>query len=313
MDRRSFLKAAGTLAAAAGLAGEESWAAAGSIPKRRFGARGPMLSVIGFGGIIVSGVTPEEARRYVVEAFDRGINYFDVAPTYGNAEERLGPALAGLRDRVFLACKTEQRDRAGAAEALRRSRELLRTDHFDLYQLHGLATMEDLDRCTAAGGALEEVIAARKAGVVRYIGFSAHSAEVALAAMERFDFDSVLFPFNFVTWVRAGFGPQVLAQAQKKGLARLALKAMAYRPWPQGADRPYDKCWYQPIDDPDLASRAVRWTLSQPITAAIPPGDVRLFRLALDIAANLRPITREEEIELRKLALSTEPIFRLGA
>ncbi|HLK57378.1 MAG TPA: aldo/keto reductase, partial [Chthonomonadaceae bacterium] len=139
------------------------------------------------------------------------------------------------------------------------------------------------------------------------------SAEAALAAMDRFDFASALFPINFVTWQEGNFGPQIVAKAQEKGVARLALKAMARTNWREGADRTHPNCWYEPLTDPRLAELALRFTLSQPITAAIPPGDPRLFRLALELGERFRPITEEERAELRAYAHDLQPIFRAAA
>lgn len=311
MDRRTFLKATGGLAAF--LTGGAAFGAAEAIPKRPLGKTGQQLSIIGFGGIVAQGDSQEEANRLVREAFDRGVNYFDVAPSYGNAEERLGPALQGLRDKVFLACKTLKRDREGARAELEQSLRRLRTDHLDLYQLHALAKPEDLEQAAGPKGALEAFVEARQRGLIRWIGFSAHSAEVALAAMDRFPFDTVLFPINFVTWMKAGFGPQVLEKAEKKGIGRLALKAMAFTRVQRGETRKYPKCWYHPVDDPHKADLAVRWTLSQPITAAIPPGEAVLFRMALDIAARFRPVSEAETEELKRLAQDAQPIFQLAS
>ena len=196
------------------------------MEKRRYGNTEVELSIVGFGGIVVRDTDPEEASRLVGSAIDNGVNYFDVAPAYGNAEECLGPALEPYRDSVFLACKTGKRDRAGAEAELENSLDLLRTDHFDLYQLHGMATREDNDQVVAPGGALEALQAAREKGQARHLGFSAHSVEIALDMMEAFTFDSVLFPLNWVNYTEAGFGPQVVARAQEKGVARLALKAL---------------------------------------------------------------------------------------
>src|SRR6266849_10816738 len=209
------------------------------MQRRPLGNTGEELSIIGFGGIVVSGVPQSEANSIVAEAVDRGVNYFDVAPSYGNAEERLGPALAPYRDRVFLACKTGKRDKAEAARELRQSLERMRTDHFDLYQLHALTSMEEMERALGPGGALEAFLDAREAGLIRYIGFSAHSAETALAAMDRFAFDSVLFPTNFFLYYQANFGPQVVERAQQNGVGRLALKAMARTPWAEGQPRTF--------------------------------------------------------------------------
>jgi aryl-alcohol dehydrogenase-like predicted oxidoreductase len=284
------------------------------MEKRAYGNTGEQLSIIGFGGILVMNAEPETAARIVAEAVDRGINYFDVAPSYGNAEERLGPALEPHRDRVFLACKTGKRTRDEAAAELRDSLRRMRTDHFDLYQLHALTTREEMEQVFAPGGAMEAFVAARDQGLVRYLGFSAHSVETALEALERFPFDSILFPTNWVNYFQANFGPQVVARAQEKGVARLALKAMARTLWPEGTtERPFAKCWYEPITDPEEASLAVRFTLSQPITAAIPPGEEKFFRMALDIADRFQPITDAERADLQRRAQGLKPIFRLAA
>ena len=283
------------------------------MDRRVLGKTGQELSIVGFGGIVVMNVEPAEASRLVAEAIDRGVNYFDVAPSYGNAEERLGPALAPYRDRAFLACKTGKRTKEEAAQELRQSLARMRTDHFDLYQLHALTSMEEMERALGPGGALEAFLEARDAGLIRHIGFSAHSVETALAAMDRFDFDSVLFPTNFVLYYQANFGPQVIERAQQKGVGRLALKAMARTPWAEGQPRTFSKTWYQPVADPEEAALALRFTLSQPITAAIPPGEAALFRLALDVAAQFRPLTPEETAELRRRASELQPIFRLAA
>ncbi|MBW3625218.1 MAG: aldo/keto reductase [Armatimonadetes bacterium] len=283
------------------------------MQKRALGSTGEMLSIIGFGGIVVTDVTTEEAASAVAEAVDRGINYFDVAPSYGNAEKRLGPALEPYRDQVFLACKTGKRDKASAAEELRQSLSRLKTDHFDLYQLHAMTSEEDFEKAMGPGGALEAFVEAREQGLVRYLGFSAHSAETACRLMDAFDFDSVLFPVNYVLYSQAGFGPQVVAKAEEKGVGRLCLKAMARTNWTEGAERHHSKCWYEPITDPEEAALALRFTLSRPVTAAVPPGHRDLFRLACDVAERFTPITQEETEELFRRAQGLNPIFRLAA
>ena len=283
------------------------------MEKRAYGRNGDELSIVGFGGIVVMKTEPDEASRLVGEAVGRGVNYFDVAPAYGNAESCLGPALEPYRKDVFLACKTGKRDKAGAEEQLHNSLKLLRTDHFDLYQLHAMTTQEDFDQAVGPGGALEAFVEARDRGKLRHIGFSAHSAEIALALLDQFAFDSVLFPINWVGYLEADFGPQVVARASEKGASRLALKAMAYGLREEGAPKRYSNCWYEPIDDPELASLALRFSLSQPITAAIPPGDPGLFKMALDLAENFTPITDEETEKLRTRAEGGRPLFKLSA
>ena len=169
------------------------------------------------------------------------MNYFDVAPFYGNAQQRLGPALKPYRQKCFLACKTLERDAAGAAKELEHSLKLLKTDHFDLYQLHALTDVEEVEQAFGPGGAMETILKAKQDGKIRYIGFSAHSEEAAHAAMDRFDFDSILFPLSFPIWIKAKFGPSVYKRAKKAGMGILALKAMAHQQWPKGKQRPLDQ------------------------------------------------------------------------
>jgi aryl-alcohol dehydrogenase-like predicted oxidoreductase len=305
MDRRSFLKAGiVTSTALPGLRADEP------IAKRPYN-QDVSLSIIGFGGIVVMGMEPQEASRTVAGAVARGINYFDVAPSYGRgeAEEKLGPALEPYRKNVFLACKCERRDAEGAREQLELSLKRLRTDHFDLYQFHAVSSMKDVEQILAPGGAGELFLKARKEGKIRYLGFSAHNTEAALALMDRFRFDSVLFPVNYVNYAQGNFGPQILARAKEKGIARLALKAMAHTTWKPGEEHTYPKCWYHPIEDPELARKALRFTLSEDITAAIPPGDERLFRIALEAAPGLQPLTANERRDLLASAQGATPIF----
>lgn len=283
------------------------------MERRPLGATGAELSIIGFGGILVMNAEAWEASNLVAEAVDRGVNYFDVAPSYGNAEERLGPALEPYRSEVFLACKSQKRSRDEAAAELRDSLHRMRTDHFDLFQLHAMTTREDLEIATGPGGALEALVQAREAGLIRHIGFSAHNVDVALELMERFDFASVLFPLNWMEYFNAGFGPQVVEKAAQKGVGRLALKAMARQKWPEGADRgPWDKCWYEPCTDPREAELALRFTLSQPVTAAITPGHPEFFRAALNAVEPFRPLSDEEREELRQRATGLTPFFELS-
>jgi aryl-alcohol dehydrogenase-like predicted oxidoreductase len=285
-----------------------------SFPKRQLGKTGEKLSIIALGGIVVTDTEPKFAANIVAEAFDRGINYFDVAPSYGNAQERLGPALEPYRKRSFLACKTLERSKDGAAKELEESLRLLRTDHVDLYQFHAVTTKDDVEKIFGPSGAMETFQAARQAGKIRFMGFSAHSVENALAMLDHYNFDTILFPINFVLFSQANFGPQVLARAREKGMGILALKGMAKGAWSQAAqkDHPFPKCWYEPAALPEQASMGLRWTLSQPITAAVPPGDEKYFRLAMDVAQKFQPISAEEEKTLMASAVGVEPIFRLG-
>lgn len=284
----------------------------GFVPRRRYGKTDVMLSVIGFGGIVVTDTEQEAANRSVAAAVERGVNYFDVAPSYGNAEIQLGPALEPYRKDAFLACKTGRRDYAGAKEEFERSLKRLRTDHFDLYQLHGIVDVQkDVERAFAEDGVMKLLREEQKAGRIRYLGFSAHTQAAALRAMELHEFDSVLFPVNFAGVMKGGFGPSVIQRAHEKGMAILALKMLARQRAPKddAVRQQYPKCWYQPITDPEEAKLAMAYTFSRPVTAAIPPGDQRLFTLALDLVSDLKGITDEQVEQLKQLAATLNPIF----
>jgi aryl-alcohol dehydrogenase-like predicted oxidoreductase len=267
--------------------------------------------VIGFGGIVVVGLDQRVADQTVADSVERGVNYFDVAPTYGKgeAETKLGPALEPFRKDCFLACKTQKRDAPGAREELERSLKRLHTDHFDLYQFHAVSSMDDVKQILGPGGAAELFVRAREEGKVRYLGFSAHSAEAALALMDEMELDSVLFPVNYICYGQGNFGPQILEKAKEKGLARLALKAMAKTRVEKGQTRPRKKCWYVPLDRPADAEKALRFTLSQDITAAVPPGDEELYTMALDIASTMKPMSESEQKQLLASSTGLAPIF----
>jgi aryl-alcohol dehydrogenase-like predicted oxidoreductase len=284
----------------------------GKLERRSLGKTGEMLSVIGFGGIVVKDASPEESSSLVKLAIDSGVNYFDVAPSYGDAEVKLGPALEPYRKNVFLACKTGERTRSGARTELEQSLKNLRTDHFDLYQHHAVTSLDDVSAILGPGGANETFIEAKKEGKIRFLGFSAHSVEAAMAMMNRFDFDTILFPFNFTTWYKGNFGSQVLARAKEKKMGILALKSMAKGPWPQGsADRAkYSKCWYEPLVLPKDIKMGLRFTLSHPVTAAVPPGEAELFKIALSLRNELKPLKDSELAAIKEKALHGTPLFR---
>jgi len=316
MRRRDFIKASALAAPMlsifpADLTSITREAAAGKIEKRSLGRTGEMLSIIGFGGIVVMNATPEESSAAVKLAIDSGINYFDVAPSYGDAEIKLGPALEPYRKDVFLACKTGKRTKAEAREELEKSLKNLRTDHFDLYQHHAVTSLEDVNKILGPGGAMETFLEARKEGKIRYIGFSAHSVEAAMALMAGFDFDTILFPFNYATWNAGNFGPQVMARAQEKKMGILALKAMAKGPWLEGADRTkYPKCWYEPLISEEDIKMGLRFTLSHPVTAAVPPGDAELFKIALNLRNEIKPLTKAEIADIKTKAAAGVPLFK---
>jgi aryl-alcohol dehydrogenase-like predicted oxidoreductase len=280
------------------------------MEKRRLGNTGEMLSVVGFGGIVVMNEEPALANRLVAKAVEeRGINYFDVSPSYGNAEERLGPALEPYRKSVFLACKTKKRNAKEATVALHQSLKQMRTDHFDLYQLHEVRTPEEVEEVLGPGGAMEAFVKAREQGLTRYLGFSAHSEEAALALLDRFEFDTILFPINYVVWHQSNFGPQVVRKAQQKGLGILALKSLARQLWGEGETHTWPKCWYAPAKSYEEAELALRFTLSQPVTAAVSPSHAELLWWMCDAAERFRPLSKEEHARLASMSQGLAPVF----
>jgi aryl-alcohol dehydrogenase-like predicted oxidoreductase len=278
------------------------------MDKRILGKTGLEPGVFAFGGIVVRDTSPGEADRIVAEAADRGVNYFDVAPSYGNAQNILGPALKSRRGKVYLACKTDGRTRESARRDLENSLKLLCTDHFDVYQLHGVPP-EDVDRVLGPGGALETLVEAKRQGLVLNIGFSTHFDSAALKLIEAFDFDTILFPVNWACAIKNGLGDGPLKAAAERNMGRIAIKALAGRA--KDGDDGYPKCWYRPIlDDPGLADLALRYTLSRDVHTAVSPGDVRMLRLGLSILEKYGgkplPLSEDEFSGLRRRALETE-------
>ena len=267
------------------------------------------LSVVGFGGICVKDETPEDAARIVATARDRGISYFDVAPQYGNAEERLGPALEPYRKDIFLACKTLMREGAEARKDFQTSLSRLRTDHIDLYQLHGIETDEDVDRLLGPGGTIELLEELKRSGAVRFAGFSAHNEDAALRLLKAYPFDSILFPINRFTWHQGNIGPRIAAKAQERGTAILALKALALRRRRENEEKKWSKTWYKPVESAEEAALGLRFTLSRPVTAAVSPGHEELLWWACDAADDFVPLSAEEEAKLAREAHEMPPLF----
>ncbi len=279
---------------------------------RRLGKTDLELSVIGMGGVVVMQEQQAEADRMVAEAIDAGITYFDVAPQYLDAQQRMGPALEPYRGGVTLACKTLERTAEGVRRELDDSLKKLRTDHFDLYQMHSITTVEEAKQVLGPGGAMEAFVEAKQAGKVRYIGFSAHGEAAALHLVGSGLFDSVLYPLNVVMFERGEFGPALVDAANERGMGILALKAIARTHVPEGVDKPYDKCWYTPEDRPGVAHLMLRYTLNLPgVAAALPPGDPGLYKMAVGFADELGPLSDTELTRLKDAVAGTEPLFPL--
>ncbi|MHC4556301.1 MAG: aldo/keto reductase, partial [Planctomycetota bacterium] len=297
MKRRSFLKVVGGVAAGSALELQPLLRAeqtdskikqdkVAGLPRRVLGRTGEKLSIVGFPGLALSHYDQDRCNAGIRDAFERGVNYYDVAPAYGrdgDCEKKMGIGLQSIdRDRIFLACKTKMRDKEGARRELERSLDRLKTDRFDLYQLHHIRTPEEVKKALGPGGAMETILKAKEQGKIRYIGFSAHTTKGALEAMKGFRFDTVMFPINFVEYFKLGFGKPVLELAKEQGAAVLAIKPMSKGPWPEGVERTR-KWWYRATETQEETNIAMRFTLSQkPVVAGIPPSFLDLLDKAIE-------------------------------
>jgi aryl-alcohol dehydrogenase-like predicted oxidoreductase len=257
---------------------------------RRLGRLGNQSSVLIYGAAALSDVDQDTADASIAEALDAGIGHFDVAASYGDAELRLGPWMERIRDQIFLATKTGDRDRDAARASIERSLHRLRTDHLDLIQLHAVGDLEDLDRATGPDGALEGTLQALDEGLVGAIGITGHGAHAPathLEALRRYPFATVLTPLNPVLFVdpvyRADYDALV-AEVQRQDAGLMIIKTVSRRNWPGGPDgQPYTT-WYEPWDTAGRIRAAVSWVLARPeVTGLATAGDVRL--LGMTIAA----------------------------
>jgi aryl-alcohol dehydrogenase-like predicted oxidoreductase len=280
---------------------------------RRLGRTGHDSTVLIFGGAALWNETSEAALTAIELVRAHGVNHFDVAPQYGNSEKLVGPWLAKHRDEVFLGCKTLERTRQAAWDELQRSLNTLQTDVIDLYQFHSVGDQATLDAVLGAGGAVEAFLDARDQGLIRYIGITGHGYDapaVHAEALERFDFDTVMTPLNFVEYAdpqyRARFDHLVdLAQARDVGL--MIIKTFSRGPWLDGK-KTYNT-WYEPFDDQSIMQQAVNFVLSHPVTAFTHPGDLRLLPAAIAAAENSRRLDAAQQAVLLGSAEKYAPLF----
>jgi len=314
MERREFLKVAGAAAGSYAMASNALFAGqATELPRRMLGQTGEKLSVIGFPGLALVQQGQEEGTAGLHKAFEEGINYFDVAPAYGNGdcEIKMGIGLQGIdRTKIFLACKTKKRDKQGAREELERSLTRLKTDHFDLYQMHAVFTPEEAQRALGPGGALETFLKAREEGKIRYLGLSAHTTKGALEMLKGYQFDSIMFPIDFVDYLQWGFGRAVIECACQRGTSVFAMKALCAGAWPEGATRTR-KWWYKTVETQEDIDLAVRFSLSQlGVVAAIPPSYLDLVEKSIIAGRAYRPITEAEVAKLRQMGTGCGSVFK---
>ena len=279
---------------------------------RRLGKTGHMSSIITFGALALDLLPQNEADAVIETVLKAGINHVDVAPRYGQAETRLGSWFGRHGNDFFLGCKTQQRTRAGVWEGLRRSLDTLKVDHFDLFQFHGVDKRSDLDIILGPGGGLEAVLEAKKQGLLRFIGITGHNPPLHNEALQRFDFDTVLFPLNRVH--AAHFTPwndwrQLLQTARKKDVGVLAIKSCARQLWadPDKSHHRY-QTWYEPFDNIKDIENGLRYTLSQDITSAITPGESKLLAAFIEAAPRFQPLTPEEQEQVIAEASQYPPL-----
>jgi aryl-alcohol dehydrogenase-like predicted oxidoreductase len=318
MKRRVFLKTVGSAAGAAALVGpkifgaEETLETVAGLPRRVLGRTGEKLSVVGFPGLSLTHCDQEQGTAALHNAFERGVNYFDVAPAYGNgdAEIKMGIGLQGLdRSKYFLACKTHKRDKEGAQMEMDRSLQRLKTDHFDLYQLHHLVRPSEVKQALGPDGAMEAILKAREQGKIRYIGFSSHTTKSAIEALKNFKFDTVMFPINFVEYYTRDFGKEVLALANEQGAGVLAIKPLSWGTWPKEGKRNRE-WWYRSVEEPAQVELAVRFSLSQKgVVAAIPTSFVELLDRTIEAAKVFKPLDPPAIDKLREMAANQGSIF----
>ncbi len=289
------------------------------MEKRRLGRTGHMSTIVAFGGAAIGKVTQDVADAAIQDARDHGVNHFDVAPTYGDAELRLAPWMPKIRSEIFLGCKTTERTRDGAKRSIHVSLERLGVDSFDLFQFHSVGTMEKLDQCLGTGGAIEAVLEARDEGLLRYIGITGHGLDapkVHAEGLRRFPLDTVMFPLNFVLSTnlpdyRRDY-EALIALCQVEDVGVHIIKTLAKSPW-YDREHPPTKPWYEPFDDQETIDHAVAFNAGQPIHTMCSSADVTVIPKMLDAAERYRSVSPEALTALAATAPAYEHVFATGS
>ncbi len=270
---------------------------------RRLGRLDHRSSVLLYGAAALASVEQEVADRSIQEALDAGINHFDVAASYGDAELRLGPWMPRIRDRIFLATKTGERSREAAWSQINASLERLQTERLDLLQLHAVGDLEDLDRAVGPGGALEAATRAVDEGLVGAVGITGHGSEapaVHLEALRRFPFATVLTPLNPVLWRDAAYQASYEALAEevhRQDAGLMIIKTISRRNWPDGPEGAPYTTWYEPLDGDERIRAAVSWVLAhEEITGLATAGDIRLLSATITAEQNRIPAEEAEAV-----------------
>jgi aryl-alcohol dehydrogenase-like predicted oxidoreductase len=278
-----------------------------------FGRTGHASTRIIFGAAALGRVSQDVADRALDVLLEHGINHIDVAASYGDAELRVAPWLKRYPDKFFIATKTGRRRADEAREELQRSLDRLQVDHVDLWQLHNLSDPIEWDTALSPGGAIDAAVEAREKGQVKAIGVTGHGAQIAAThrrSLTRFDFDSVLLPFNYVTLQSAYYRENfygLKATAEQRGTAVQTIKSLAYRPW-SGRERT-NSTWYEPLQSQPEIDMAVHWALGEPGIFVITTGDVNVLPKFLEAAERFSARPSDADMDRMVEQLQMEPLF----
>ena len=280
---------------------------------RRFGRTGHMSTIAILGGAALGEVSQDDADVAISLAITYGVNHIDIAPSYGQAEARLSSWIPSERQRFFLGCKTLERSRESAWAELNRSLERMKTDHFDLYQAHAVNDLEKLDLVTRPGGSLEAMIQARDQGLTNWIGITGHgvqSPRVMMEALRRYEFDSILFPINFIQYANSDFrreAEELLSICRARDVGVMVIKSITRQPWGDLPERYHT--WYLPFENQEEIQSAINFALSQDITGLCSVGDTRLLPLFLQACQNFTRMNAQEQQNLISSAGQYSPLF----
>ena len=271
------------------------------IRKQPFGRTGQMSAVTLFGAAALGRVTQAEADRTLDLLLEYGVNHIDTAASYGDAELRIGPWMKNYRKDFFLATKSGERTYAAAKEELHRSLDKLQTDQIDLWQFHNLVHPDEWDVAMGPGGILEAAIEAREQGLIRFIGVTGHGLTVPVMhrrSLERFDFDSVLFPINYPLMQDTRYAADVqtlLKLCKERNVAVQTIKSITQGPWAQ-TERTR-AVWYQPLEEQADIDLAVHWILGKPDIFLNTVGDIYVLPRVLDAASRYEKQPSDEQMK----------------
>lgn len=283
------------------------------IAREPFARTGHSSSRVILGGVAFAEATQSETDRAIELAQSLGVNHIDVASSYGDAEVRIGDWIRRHGKPFFLATKIDERTASKARKEFQRSLSRLKVDRLDLLQLHNLVDPGEWETALGPGGALEVVIEAREQGLVDFIGVTGHGVSVAAMhnrSLERFDFDSVLLPLNYVMAQNKQYFREfehLVATCHSRNVALQTIKSIVRSPW--GRTRPNHGTWYRPLEDQVAIDRAVHWVLGHKRIFMISVGDVQLLPKVLDAADRFRKAPTDQEMQIQVEELQMQPLF----